>query len=266
MRATAETSSHQSYAHSVLLPRPTGGILMPISKRERCGPTHTLSTRGLLGASSGLVTGNPSLFGCDEFARASELTAAASRRPRWQGVAPDMGWSPPPSDQRWSMTSPLTTVASLASVIAGPLSATAPAAATSRLSRSLCWDTAGQPPATASRPASAAWRWLDADVGVGADDVVDDGLVSAPHGTPPGTWLGSPVGSAQLLDADQVARGIAEGAVANPVGLLGRLLDDLGARWPAAARRCRRGPWWPGGSSRRCPWPSSRRSCGARRR
>jgi hypothetical protein len=36
-------------------------------------------------------------------------------------------------------------------------------------------------------------------------------------------------GSALLLDADQVARGIAEGAVANTVRLLGRLLDDLGA-------------------------------------
>ena len=31
------------------------------------------------------------------------------------------------------------------------------------------------------------------------------------------------------LDADQVARGIAEGAVANAVGLVGRFLDDLGA-------------------------------------
>src|SRR5882672_11664272 len=41
--------------------------------------------------------------------------------------------------------------------------------------------------------------------------------------------LRSPDGSAQLLDADQVARGIAEGAVANAVRLLGRLLDDLGA-------------------------------------
>src|ERR687892_28925 len=42
------------------------------------------------------------------------------------------------------------------------------------------------------------------------------------------SWLRSPDGSAQLLDADQVARGIAEGAVANPVRLLNRLLDDLG--------------------------------------
>ena len=41
--------------------------------------------------------------------------------------------------------------------------------------------------------------------------------------------LGERVGSAQLVDADQVARGIAEGAVANPVRLLGRLLDDFGA-------------------------------------
>src|SRR5438132_973845 len=53
-------------------------------------------------------------------------------------------------------------------------------------------------------------------------------LVSAPHGTLLCTWLGSPGGSAQLLDADQVARGIAEGAVANAVWLLDRLLDDLG--------------------------------------
>src|ERR687895_569355 len=43
------------------------------------------------------------------------------------------------------------------------------------------------------------------------------------------SWQRSPDGSTQLLDADQVARGIAEGAVANPVRLLGRLLDDLGA-------------------------------------
>src|SRR5437588_13103549 len=35
--------------------------------------------------------------------------------------------------------------------------------------------------------------------------------------------------SAQLLDADQVARGIADGAVANAVRLLRRLLDDIGA-------------------------------------
>src|SRR5262249_57485471 len=40
---------------------------------------------------------------------------------------------------------------------------------------------------------------------------------------------GPGTGSAQLLDADQVARGIANGAVANAVRLLGRLLDDLGA-------------------------------------
>src|ERR687891_1022607 len=41
-------------------------------------------------------------------------------------------------------------------------------------------------------------------------------------------WLRSPGGSAQLLDADQVACGIADGAVANPVRLVGRLLYDLG--------------------------------------
>src|SRR5438105_10426484 len=35
--------------------------------------------------------------------------------------------------------------------------------------------------------------------------------------------------SAQLVDAYQVARGIAESAVANPIRLRGRLLDDFGA-------------------------------------
>src|SRR6478609_1979922 len=35
-------------------------------------------------------------------------------------------------------------------------------------------------------------------------------------------------GSGHFLDADQVARRIAERAVADPVGLVGRLLDDLG--------------------------------------
>jgi hypothetical protein len=53
-------------------------------------------------------------------------------------------------------------------------------------------------------------------------------LVSAPYGTRLCTWLRSPAGSAKFLDADQVARRIAEGAVANAVRLLGRLLDDLG--------------------------------------
>ena len=36
-------------------------------------------------------------------------------------------------------------------------------------------------------------------------------------------------GSGLLLDADQVAGGVAEGAVADAVGLLDRFLDDLGA-------------------------------------
>src|SRR5262249_28941926 len=39
----------------------------------------------------------------------------------------------------------------------------------------------------------------------------------------------SPDGSGDFADADQSARGVAEGAVADAVWLLGRLLDDLGA-------------------------------------
>src|SRR5215207_1371705 len=54
-------------------------------------------------------------------------------------------------------------------------------------------------------------------------------LMSAPRGTRLCTWPRSPGGSAQFLDADQVARGITEGAVANSVRLVGRLLDDLGS-------------------------------------
>src|SRR5262245_17824282 len=34
--------------------------------------------------------------------------------------------------------------------------------------------------------------------------------------------------SGELLDADQVARRVAEGAVADPIRLVGRFLDDLG--------------------------------------
>src|SRR5436190_18619931 len=54
------------------------------------------------------------------------------------------------------------------------------------------------------------------------------GLVAVLIGSPGGSWLRWPGGSAQLLNADQVAGGIAEGAVANPVRLLGRLLADVG--------------------------------------
>jgi hypothetical protein len=42
-------------------------------------------------------------------------------------------------------------------------------------------------------------------------------------------WKWERVGSAQLVDADQVARGITDSAVANAVRLLDRLLDDVGA-------------------------------------
>ncbi len=53
-------------------------------------------------------------------------------------------------------------------------------------------------------------------------------LVSAPHGAVcAGYGCDRRMATAQLVDADQVARGIAEGAVANPIRLLGRLLDDL---------------------------------------
>src|SRR5215469_18596616 len=53
------------------------------------------------------------------------------------------------------------------------------------------------------------------------------------------TWAWRPCGpsaaaqiSAQLVDANHVARGVAEGTIANAVWLLGRLLNDLGAAGP----------------------------------
>ena len=173
----------------------------------------------------------------------------------------EMGWVPRPSDQRWSMASPLTTVAPLASAIAGPLSATAPAAATPRLSRSSCRGFAGRRsgrPSTPSWPASAACRWLGASVEVGADDAVDErsrisasryasvhmaaiaGRLSAVPGCGSGCQRDRGGRSRERRTADRSAPGRPR------------------RRWPAADQRCRRGPWWPGGSSRRCPWPSSR--------
>ena len=52
--------------------------------------------------------------------------------------------------------------------------------------------------------------------------------------------------SAHLEDADHVARGIAEGAVADAPRLVGGLLHDLGVGGLQPARRWRRGPGWPG--------------------
>src|SRR5580692_304308 len=54
------------------------------------------------------------------------------------------------------------------------------------------------------------------------------GHVSALHGRRLCTRLRPPTVSAKFLNADQVARRIAEGAVANAIRLLRRLLDDLG--------------------------------------
>src|SRR5499427_9363498 len=55
---------------------------------------------------------------------------------------------------------------------------------------------------------------------------------SSPRNSPDqaaGARVSSTVGSAHLADADQVARWVPERAVANPVRLVDRLLDDLGA-------------------------------------
>ena len=81
-----------------------------------------------------------------------------------------------------------------------------------------------------------ALRDLDADVlevvlarAVHADQVVAVGDVQ--RGACVQVRRGGSAGarrSAQLLDADHVARGVAERAVADAVRLLGRLLDDLG--------------------------------------
>ena len=83
-----------------------------------------------------------------------------------------------------------------------------------------------------SRPASPAWRWLDADAGAGAGAgaaVDEKSRVSASRYASVHMAGELPGGSAELLDTDQVARGIAEGTVAHAVWLLGRLLDDFGA-------------------------------------
>jgi hypothetical protein len=141
----------------------------------------------------------------------------------------------------------------------GPLSASATAAATRRLSRPFCRrlirrrsDSAAP---SRSGSASVTWRWL----GTGAEDAEDEksrvsasryaavhmaataGRLSAAPGCGPGC----------LRDRGRRSRECRRAARPAP--------GQPRRRWPAAARRCRRGPWWPGGSSRRCPWPSSPR-------
>src|ERR1700704_3094979 len=73
-------------------------------------------------------------------------------------------------------------------------------------------------------PCTRIRSWLSATCG--ADDRATGRvamlIVSSPVGRAPDC-------SAQLVDADLVARGVAERAVANPVRLLGRLLDYVGA-------------------------------------
>ena len=82
-------------------------------------------------------------------------------------------------------------------------------------------------------------------------------LVSALYGTRPAVHGRDPGQlSAVFLDADQVARRVAEGAIAYAVRLLDRLLGDLGSaglqKVPSRSVVVSR-------SSRRCPSPSSRR-------
>src|SRR5918998_3531336 len=70
-------------------------------------------------------------------------------------------------------------------------------------------------------PCTRISSWLSATCGAG-DRVSVLVLIVPP------ICRAGPSGSTQLLYANHVARGVAEGAVANAVGLIGRLLDDLG--------------------------------------
>src|SRR3954451_16783851 len=68
-----------------------------------------------------------------------------------------------------------------------------------------------------------SWRWARGAAGEWASDVVVVLIAGVSRRR-----------SAQVLDADDVARGIAEGAVADAVRLVGRLLHDLGVARPQA--------------------------------
>ncbi len=115
------------------------------------------------------------------------------------------------------------------------------------------------PPTTPSRPASVAWRWLGADVEAGGDDDGDErSRISASryasvHMAAIASRLSAVPGCGQGCPRDRGRRSRECRTAARPAP--GR---PRRRRWPAAARRCHRGPWWPGGSSRKCPWPSSR--------
>src|SRR5690606_1683226 len=83
-------------------------------------------------------------------------------------------------------------------------------------------------PATDPAPQGKAAQLLRRSAGPPPRGTAHGGSPHRAPPRPPGAGLG-PGRSADLLDADRVARGVAEGAVADAVGLLRRLLDDLGA-------------------------------------
>src|ERR671912_351276 len=83
-------------------------------------------------------------------------------------------------------------------------------------------------------PSTRMRSWLSAgcDTSACCAGSGDSVRVAVLIGSPSVGWW--PDASAQLVDADVVARGVAEGAVAHAVRLLGRLLDDLGSAITAA--------------------------------
>src|SRR5690606_36310870 len=91
-------------------------------------------------------------------------------------------------------------------------------------------------------PCTRIMSWLSTTCSAGRPSVVSGMLIVSPsvgRARPRGARVGPAGGGARpsggstllpdLLDPDQVARGVAEGAVADAVGLVDRLLDDLGA-------------------------------------
>src|SRR2546423_6196493 len=85
-------------------------------------------------------------------------------------------------------------------------------------------------------PCTRIRSWLSATCNAGdCGSVLVAVLIGSPSVLRARSWTGrgvpsrQPDGSAELVDADHVARGIAKGAVANAVRLIGRLLGDLGA-------------------------------------
>jgi len=181
----------------LLVVRDGQGSARPLHRARRAGPGPRIRVNAIAAGTIGTAA--------TEVITRMPDSGRGSRRPRrCVGWAPWMTWQPPCCT--WPRRSAYLTGTVLE--VHGGLQAQTPSSR-SRISRGR--------PAAPSGPISG-------------DDAVDDRARVSASRYASGHMAMTAIagGSAHFLDADQVARGITEGAVADSVRLLDRLLDDLG--------------------------------------